>query len=169
MKKFEVKENELIYLEDGRRVAIDRSVGVVMLCFIKKEDDIYVLCNLRGNKTSEYKSYWNLPSGYLNWGETGEEAAIRETLEETGIKIPIELVKEAEHSTDPSENRQNVIFRYYSILPLEYLFKKLIPMDKEEVLSIKWISLSELDKYCFAFNQKETIKRIVNKVLLNIK
>ena len=30
---------------------------------------------------------WSLPGGKLEWGETFEEGAIRETLEETGIKI----------------------------------------------------------------------------------
>lgn len=164
MKEFEEKENELVYLEDGRRIAIDRSVGVVMLCFTKKNGNIYILCNQRGNNTSEYKNYWNLPSGYLNWGETGEEASIRETLEETGIEIPIELVKEIEHSTSPLENRQNVIFRYYSIISSDHLLDRLVPKDRKEVISIKWINIFELNKYKFAFNQEKTIKRIINKV-----
>jgi 8-oxo-dGTP diphosphatase len=30
---------------------------------------------------------WSLPGGKMEWGETFEEGAIREVLEETGIKI----------------------------------------------------------------------------------
>lgn len=160
-----MKENELIYLEDGRRVAIDRSVGVVMLCYAKLNNEIYILINERGTKTSEFKLKWNLPSGYLNWDETGEEAAIRETVEETGILIPLELVKEIEHSTLPSENRQNVIFRYAAEVPSDYMDKCLTSQDENEVKNIMWINLNELDTVEWAFNQKETIARMLDKIM----
>lgn len=160
-----MKENELIYLEDGRRVAIDRSVGVVMLCYTKLNNEIYILINERGTKTSEFKLIWNLPSGYLNWDETGEEAAIRETVEETGILIPLELVKEIEHSTLPSENRQNVIFRYAAEVSSDYMNKCLTSQDSNEVKSIMWINLKELNTVEWAFNQKETIVRMLDKIM----
>lgn len=159
-----MRENELIHLQDGRRVAIDRSVGVVMLCYCKLNDEIYILINKRGVKTSEYKLKWNLPSGYLNWDESGEEAAIRETIEETGILIPLDLVKEIEHSTKPSENRQNVIFRYAAEVPYEYMNKVLKSQDSNEVKKIMWINLKELDDIDWAFNQKETILRMLAKI-----
>lgn len=34
-----------------------------------------------------YKNYWGLPGGIIDRGETPKEAAIRETLEETGIEV----------------------------------------------------------------------------------
>lgn len=160
-----MKENELIYLEDGRRVAIDRSVGVVMLCYTKLNDDIYILVNKRGAKTSEFALKWNLPSGYLNWNESGEEAAIRETIEETGISIPLELVKEIEHSTKPSENRQNVIFRYVAEVPSDYMNKELKSQDSNEVNSIMWINIKDINTVEWAFNQKETILRLLSKLM----
>lgn len=159
-----MRENELIYLQDGRRVAIDRSVGVVMLCYTKKNGNIYILVNQRGTKTSEFKLKWNLPSGYLNWDEDGKEAAVRETVEETGIDIPLDLVKEVEHSTDPKENRQNVIFRYAVEVPSDYMEKTLSSQDPNEVKRIKWISLNDLDSVEWAFNQKETINRMIKKI-----
>ena len=48
-------KNEIIILSDGRKVAIDRSVGVVLLAYIIKENSIYILFNNRGKRTSEYK------------------------------------------------------------------------------------------------------------------
>jgi len=57
-----------------------------------------VLLGLRGNTDTGYSNYWALPGGFLNAqgidtenaihnGETIEETAIRETFEETNIKI----------------------------------------------------------------------------------
>lgn len=159
-------KNEIIILNDGRKVAIDRSVGLVLIPIIKKDNEIFILCNKRGKRTSECKELWNLPSGYLDWDESGEEGAVRECFEECGIKIPLELVKEVEHSTKPTENRQNIIFRYIAELPESYLNLELSFKNSEfnEVTDIKWIKFSEINNYNFAWTQLETIKRIVNNL-----
>ena len=100
----------------------------------------------------------------MNWDEDGKEAAVRETVEETGINIPLDLVKEVEHSTDPKENRQNVIFKYAVEVPSDYMEKTLSSQDSNEVNRIMWISLNDLDSVEWAFNQKETINRIIKKI-----
>jgi len=38
-------------------------------------------------KNSHGDGTWSVPGGHLNFGETVEEGAIRETFEETGVKI----------------------------------------------------------------------------------
>lgn len=157
-------KNEPIILPDGTKFYRNRGIGVVMLAFIKINRKFHVLCNKRGARTSEAALLWNLPSGYLDWDESGEDAAVRETLEECGIDIPLPLVHEVEHSTSPKENRQNIIFRYLAILPSSFSKIPLIPNDPEEdeVREVKWIPIDEINNYNFAWNQLETIKRIFN-------
>ena len=40
-------------------------------------------------KNNPYKSFWALPGGFVEYGETVEHAAIREAREETGISVDI--------------------------------------------------------------------------------
>ncbi|HDI74746.1 MAG TPA: NUDIX hydrolase, partial [Thermoprotei archaeon] len=49
-----------------------------------------------------FKGYWALPGGFVEYGETVEEAAIREAFEETGIRI--ELLALVGVYSDPSRD-----------------------------------------------------------------
>ena len=158
------EESKLIETEFGR-VAKDRSVGVVLFVWWidRVTDKIMFLANKSGTKTTEFKSTWNLPSGYLNWNETGEEGAARECLEECGVEIDPKDIRLVETSTKPDENpRQNVIFRYmaFSLGKPEVNLKI---VDKNESVEIVFIKEDEVDNYEFAWKQKETIKRLIEK------
>jgi 8-oxo-dGTP diphosphatase len=49
-----------------------------------------------------HRGFWSLPAGFVNYGESPEEAACRECLEETGLSTEIEdiveIVSGREHS-----------------------------------------------------------------------
>lgn len=80
---FPVKRN-------GKIFWVSRSVAVSLatFCFDKAHGVWCVLANKRGPGCNTKVGCWNLPCGFLDYGETGEQAAIRETWEETGVAIP---------------------------------------------------------------------------------
>jgi 8-oxo-dGTP diphosphatase len=77
---------------------------------------------------------WTLPKGKLEPGETHEEAALREVLEETGLAC--ELGRELPSTSyRDSRNRPKVV-RYWAMRPLDGSFS-----PHREVDEIRWAPL----------------------------
>ena len=144
----------------GKTLWYSRSVAVTLLAFAKdKEGKLYVLANKRGKGCPDYNGFWNLESGYLDFNSTGEDHAVRECKEETGIDVNPQDLEMIGVSTSPTENKQNVSIRYRTILPKtidEYTFD-LSNMEKDEVEDVKFIPIDEVENYEWAFNHKNII------------
>lgn len=159
--------NEQGYNADGTKGRWFSRSCAVCACIVaySREYNTYcVLANKRGKGALDYKGYWNLPCGYLDYNETAKEAAARETFEETGIKLDVSYFAEAGYSTDPKENRQNVSFFFKVRLGMaeHYTFSKDY-MEKDEVEEIKWIPLCNIKNYMWAFDHDEVIERLFKR------
>jgi len=130
-------------------------------------DNIFVLIGKRGIGCPDKIGFYNIPSGYLDFNESGTEAAIREIYEETGLYLPdidkskiiFDKMDQPWHvKSEPDENKQNVSLRYgivfnvdeFPVLTNEF-------SEPNEVEELLWVKISDIDKYEFAFNHDKVI------------
>lgn len=162
-------KNQECYDKNGSFLGwFSRSVAVVGIIFKKENGKMYVLASQRGEGTPdpEYRGKWNLVCGYLDFSETIQQCLVRECYEETGVNITDEKIKLVSVNSNPKDDkRQNVTMRFLVTLsaPLATYKKQFSHKhnEKDEVGQIKFIELSDIDKYEWAFNHKQLINKYI--------
>ena len=106
-----------------------------------------------------------MPCGYLDFDETCVQAAQRELIEEAGLNFPLSDFKLVSINDNPKgDKRQNLTFRYVvhtslSIEELE-LMTTTKNSEKDEISSIRFIDINNIDIYEWAFNHESLIKEL---------
>lgn len=150
----------------GEKYWYSRSVVCVMFAFARDVDgELCVLANKRGSGVIA-SGAWNCPCGHLDFDEDCNGCAIRETFEETNVRINREDIHLFTTNSIPNigAKTQPVSFLYYALLPKfthEYSLSK-ENMEMDEVSEIKWIKVSDIDNYDWAFNHLARIKQILS-------
>ena len=87
---------------------------------------------------------------------------MREVFEETGVRIEPGTVKLFNINSKPDDGSQDVGFRYYAQLEgtIDDYPLSTENMEKNEVVKAKWIQISDLDKYVWAWNHLDIIRKI---------
>ena len=116
---------------------------------------------------SKRNSEWGFPKGHIENGETEKEAAKREILEETGIKLDEKdfvsnfcftdtyKIKGTLPSTKGRIIDKKVVY-YLGIVKSDYV--DLTKEQDEEIGEMKWMSFEEALKYLKYEKQKEMLK-----------
>lgn len=113
---------------------------IPMWCFavvVVRRGDRFLLVHER-----KFGQRWYLPAGRVERGETFEEAACREALEETGIPVRLTGILRVEHSPGPEASRMRVLFLAE---PADGTPPKSVP--DEESLGAAWVRPDELPGY----------------------
>ena len=117
-----------------------------------------------------HKDYdrWIQPGGHIEEGETPEETAVRETFEETGIKIKIlgdhfpreeDYIRPLGIQRNRSSNGETFIDMIYPAIPIHNTEPKL----NEESSDIKWFSREELENISVFNDIKITMDYILKE------
>ena len=81
---------------------------------------------------------WIIPGGGINWGETSEQAAIREIKEETGIDVKIKKLICIKEIIATHADYHSIVFFYLA----EPISKKIIA--SEDVSEARYFSIEEI-------------------------
>jgi 8-oxo-dGTP pyrophosphatase MutT (NUDIX family) len=105
---------------------------------IVRQDDRFLLVH-----EAKHGQLWYLPAGRVEPGETLESAALRETLEETGVPVVLDGVLRVEHTPlcFATGGRARVRI-FYAAHPADDTPPKSIPDD--ESLGAAWVTLDDL-------------------------
>lgn len=139
---------------NGRVYYVSRSVAVSMYCYcMDRFGNWCVLANQRGPGAPNNVGLWNVPCGYLDYNEDALTAAVRETFEETGVRIPKEKVAFMGANSKPNGGSQNVSMRHACVLDgtIEDYPVSDANCEEGEVTDIRWIRLAEVKNYQWAF------------------
>ena len=107
------------------------AVGIVVL---NEKNEVLLI---KAHRYFTQSEEWEIPAGGIDKDESSFDAAIRETMEETGysIKSP-----EYIYRFNPSNGSSNQVFHIYKA----YADVKVNDFDLNEVSEIKWVSKNEI-------------------------
>lgn len=115
--------------------AIDRiDVWLGVAGIVKREDTYLVVKKRYGG----LKNKWSFPGGFVEMGETIDQAVLREIREETGIDCRIKDIIGIRSGVIKERVSDNLI-----LFELEYE-KGTISVDTSELLEAKWLTKQEL-------------------------
>ena len=111
---------------------------------------------------------YSFPKGHLEKGETIQECAIRETIEETGHNCHVVGDKEIAKIRYMSSKGEEVENYFYLVVDDGVYEKEIKEKDKEETI---WTNIKDVEKTLSYLNLKQlwnTIKGQVEKAIQNI-
>lgn len=145
---------------EGKKYWYSRSVAVLGIVVGFKHGKTYILANKRGEGTPDYQGCWCMPCGYSDFNETVEQAISREVFEETGVKLSKYDFIFLDIDSQPKD-RQNVTIRYRTATQIDGHTLTNEYSEKGEVDDIKWIPLTDVNNYDWAFNHLELIHQYI--------
>ena len=148
IKLYHPKEEKLLMHFNNRFKTVEASGGLV------KNKNNFILFIYRNNK-------WDLPKGKIRKRESIEEGALREVIEETGIKgLRIKNQIDTTYHVYKGPRRHKIKKTYWFLMESDYI-GKFKPQIKENISLVRWFENKEIPK--LLENSYKNIKRLINK------
>ncbi|MFQ5762328.1 MAG: NUDIX hydrolase [Candidatus Bathyarchaeia archaeon] len=113
-------------------------VGVGAL--VKKDNAVLLV----KRKNDPGSGLWAIPGGLLELGETLEEAAVREVMEETNLRIGIDALVDVVQMIQRDDN--GLVSYHYVIVDFRGHIEGGNLKPSEEILDAAWVDVNELSK-----------------------
>lgn len=142
-----VLKNQPCYDKDGNFLGwFSRSVAVVTFIFRQYGNELQVLLEKRGKGCPDNVGRWCSVCGYLEFNDTLEDTAVKETLQETGIEIEKEQLVFYGLSSSPDDNKQNVSvhYLYFDDKIIDFDMSKAVGGEENEVEELTWVTIGKL-------------------------
>ena len=133
-----------------------RNPSLTVDIFIYDENNNFILIK-RGNEP--FKGYWALPGGFVDYGETVENAAKREALEETSINVKLERLVGVYSKPDRDPRRHTVSITYTAKGNMENM------RADDDACDICIFTMKDLEKLNIAFDHEEIIADCLKSIL----
>ncbi len=114
------------------------SCGAVVL---RKQDDVWQTLMIKS-----HRGHWSFPKGHREEGETEEDTARREILEETGLTVRIDIAFRRELPSIETNKRPIVCFLAY------YVSGTIVPQE-DEIGGAVWAPLEEAPRMAARYTQ----------------
>ena len=166
------KKRNFQILRNGESYWVSRSSTISLYVFCRDENGEWnVLASQRG-KNMKFPNKWNVVSGFLDYGESLEAAAIRECYEECGVNIQGAKLISCGVNSEKEGGYGSVNHRFATIL--DGTTNDYHPSmencegygtDNQEVQNVGWIPITVMNKYGFPRTQVTSAKELANRLL----
>ncbi|MFX1263069.1 MAG: NUDIX domain-containing protein [Promethearchaeota archaeon] len=102
-----------------------------------------------------YKGSWALPGGFVEFGEKVEETAVREVLEETGVRITLEAILGV-YSDPRRDPRGHTITTVFIAWPVAGE-----PVGGDDAAEASWIDMKSLETEMLAFDHSRIVEDLI--------
>ncbi len=121
---------------------------------VRRDDEILLV--LRGTPPNE--NQWAIPGGRLQLGETLQQGAEREILEETGIHIKAgDVVFNFEHI---ERNTEGVVLFHYVVLDMAADYLSGEPHAGDDAREARWIPLTQLEQWPVNTTTRQALRQL---------
>lgn len=126
---------------------------VTVGAIIEKYDKILLV----KRNTEPFKGRWALPGGHVDFGETAEQAIIRETKKETGLEFKQLKFFKYYDEINPERAWHAIVLVFTGIVKGKVKRKKI-----NEIANVKWFPINKVDNMKLAFNHNIILLDWVN-------
>ncbi len=102
-----------------------------------------------------YKGSWCLPGGFVEYGETVEESAIREVMEETGMQIELQEILGVYSSPD-RDPRKHVLTTVFVAKPIAGE-----PSGGDDAADAQWFNLRDMETMTLGFDHGLIVRDLI--------